>query len=61
MAVTLVAHSEALKPHLERREDVEKLRSPEALTAGLLGLVGACAIIGPTLGASQSCCRTMRR
>lgn len=51
MAVATVAHSESLRVHLDRAEDLDhKLRSPEALTAALLGLVGANAIIGPTLG-----------
>lgn len=51
MAVAAVAHSESLRVHLERADDLDaKLRSPEALTAALLGLVGANAIIGPTLG-----------
>jgi hypothetical protein len=51
MAVAMVAHSESLRPVLERREDVDnKLRTPEALTAALLGLVGASAIMGPALG-----------
>jgi hypothetical protein len=51
LAVATVAHSESLRPYLERGEDLEhKLRSPEALTAALLGLLGPNAIIGPTLG-----------
>jgi hypothetical protein len=50
LAVATVAHSEALKPHLERADKLNELRSPEALTAALLGLVGPAAMIGPTLG-----------
>lgn len=50
MAVATVAHGEALKPHLDRRERVADLRTQPALTAALLGLVGANAIIGPQLG-----------
>lgn len=50
MAVATVVHSEALRPHLERRDVLEQMRSPEALTASLLGLVSAAALIGPTLG-----------
>jgi hypothetical protein len=52
MAIAMVAHSESLRPVLPHRDDVDtKLRTPEALTTGLLGLVGASAIIGPSLGA----------
>lgn len=50
LAIATVAHSESLKRYLERREDLDKLRSPEALTSALLGLVGASAILGPRLG-----------
>jgi hypothetical protein len=50
LAVATVAHSESLRRHLERKSDIEKLRTPEALTTGLLGLVGASAILGPRLG-----------
>lgn len=50
LAVATIAHSEWLKPHLERRDKLDQLRSPEALTAALLGLVGPAAIIGPMLG-----------
>jgi hypothetical protein len=50
MAVATVAHSESLKRYLERKDDIDKLRSPEALTTGLLGLVGASAMLGPRLG-----------
>lgn len=50
LAVATIAHSEALRVHLERREMLDSMRTPEALTAALLGLVGAAGIIGPTLG-----------
>lgn len=50
MAAATVAHTEALKTHLERRELIDDFRSETALTTGLLGLIGADAIIGPRLG-----------
>lgn len=50
MAVATIAHGESLTPHLERKDKLAELRSQEALTASLLGLVGANAIIGPLLG-----------
>lgn len=50
LAVSTIAHTEALRVHVERREQIDQMRSNEALTAALLGLVGAAAIIGPTLG-----------
>jgi hypothetical protein len=50
LAAATVAHSESLKAHLSRKDVVEQLRTEEALTAALLGLLGADAIIGPRLG-----------
>jgi hypothetical protein len=50
LAVATIAHTEALRVHLEQRDMLEHMRSPEALTAALLGLVGPAAIIGPALG-----------
>lgn len=50
LAVATIAHGESLTPHLERKDRLTDLRTPAALTAALLGLVGANAIIGPLLG-----------
>lgn len=52
LAVATIAHGESLAPHLERKDRLNDLRTQEALTAALLGLVGANAIIGPLLGGS---------
>lgn len=50
MIAANIAHGEALKAHLNSTEQLDKMRSPEALTASLLGLVGASAMIGTALG-----------
>ncbi len=50
MAVATVAHGEWLAPHLDRKDRLQDLRSQEAMTAALLGLMRPNAIIGPLLG-----------
>jgi hypothetical protein len=50
VAVAKVAHSEHLRSELPRPVIEEKLRSTEALTMSLLGLIGEEAIIAPRLG-----------
>jgi len=52
LAVATISHSEALRIHLEQPDMLDKMRTPEALTASLLGLVGPASLMAPILGGS---------
>ncbi len=50
LAITAVAHSFAIRPYLNTRQDHDRLIDPAALTMALLGLLGPDSVIGPRLG-----------
>lgn len=54
MAVAKVAHSEHLKGIIPSKSVDDDLRSPAALTMGLLGLIGEEAVLAPRIGGKFS-------